>query len=165
MLQLTAGSDILHAIESSGVALYFRQSLWLYPAVEIIHIIGFSVLVGAACLFDLRLIGLARKLPVDECIRHLIRWARISFIAVLPSGIILFAVDATSIGVNPAFRIKLLLILLAGLNAALFHLYTARTIDDWNVGKMPPAGARIAGICSIILWFGVIACGRLIAYL
>lgn len=159
------GSDFLYWIENTEVALFVRQSIWLYPAVEIIHIISFAVLVGSAFLFDLRLLGLARKLPVKESVRHFIRWARISFAVALPSGFILFMVDATSIGVNTAFRVKLMLILLAGLNAAVFHLFTLKTVDNWNINKRPPVAARISGILSILLWFSVITCGRLIAYI
>lgn len=164
MVLLTNNSGFLYWIESTETALFFRQSVWLYPAVEIIHIIGFAVLVGSAFLFDLRLLGLARNLPVKECIRHFIRWARFSFLAVLPSGFILFMVDATNIGMNTVFRIKLFLIVLAILNATIFHMFTAKSINEWNIKNMPPAAAKIAGIISILLWFSVISCGRLIAY-
>lgn len=162
---LTEGSGFLQWLENTEAALFVRQSAWLYPAVEITHIIGFAVLVGSAFLFDLRLLGLARKLPVKESVHHFILWARISFAVVLPSGLTLFMVDATSIGMNTAFRVKLILILLAGFNAAVFHFFTLRTVDDWNINKMPPVAARIAGILSILLWFSVITCGRLIAYI
>jgi len=165
MLAMAGDSGILHWIESSEAALFIRQSLWLYPAVEIIHIIGFAVLVGAAFLFDLRLLGLARKLPIRESINHFIFWARISFLVVLPSGLILFMVDAVNIASNPAFQIKLILILLAGFNALVFHKFTVRSVAKWNSNKMPPIGARISGLISILLWFSVIACGRLIAYI
>lgn len=164
VLALADSQGILHWIEQSGLAVFFRQSIWLYPAVEIVHIIGFAILVGSAVLFDLRLLGMARKLPVTESISHLIFWARISFLAVLPSGLILFMVEASGMAMNPAFRIKLVLILFAGLNAAVFHRFTVKSVEDWNIDKMPPLLARIAGVISILLWFSVIACGRLIAY-
>lgn len=164
MFLLESSSGFLHWLENSEAALFFRQSIWLYPAVEIIHIIGFVVLVGAAFLFDLRLLGMARKLPVKESIKHFILWARIGFLVVLPSGLILFMVNAVSIAINPAFRIKLVLIFLAGLNAFIFHKFTVNTVGNWNINKMPPVRARIAGILSILLWFSVITCGSLIAY-
>lgn len=162
---LVNGSSLFQWLESSGIAHFFRQSIWVYPAVEIIHIAGFAVLVGSAFLFDLRLLGLARKLPVKEILRHLIFWARMSLLAVIPSGFILFMVDASSLASNPAFRVKLVLIVFAGLNAWYFHHYTFKSIDEWNTHRMPPFTARVAGIVSIVLWFSVIACGRLIAYL
>jgi hypothetical protein len=165
MIVFAESFGLLHWLESSGMALSIRQSTWLYPIVEIVHIIGFAVLVGSAFLFDLRLLGLARKLPVTECIRHMIFWARISLIAVLPSGFILFMVDAVSLASNPAFLIKLFLIALAGMNAAVFHLRTVKSVERWDVLGNPPVGAKVAGMLSILLWIGVISGGRLIAYI
>jgi hypothetical protein len=156
--------SVLEWLEGSGLSLFFRQSAWLYPAVEIVHIAGFAVLVGAAFLFDLRLLGFARRLPVSECISHMIHWARLSLIAIVPSGFILFIVDAVSMAANPAFQFKMGFMILAGINAAVFHRFTARSLDQWNVDQKPPPAAAIAGICSIVLWIGVIAGGRLIAY-
>jgi len=156
--------SIFQWLESSSLAIFIRQSHWLYPAVEIIHIAGFALLVGAAVLFDLRLLGLSRKLPVKDCIGHLIFWARISLIAVIPSGLLLFIVEATSLASNSAFQIKLILIAAAGLNAAIFHRFTLRSVDEWNTQAPAPPAARIAGLLSILFWFGVITCGRLIAY-
>ncbi len=152
-------------LESSSLALFFRQSIWLYPIVEIVHIAGFAVLVGAAVLFDLRLLGFAKKMPVSDCMRYLLFWARLSFLAVLPSGIILFVVDATGMISNPAFQIKLILIGLAGLNALVFHKFTMPSVHNWDINKSTPSAARVAGALSVFLWFGVIACGRLIAYI
>jgi len=156
---------LLGWLESSSFALFFRQSAWLYPAVEIVHIGGFAILVGAAVLYDLRLLGFSRSLSVRDVTRHLTVWARLSLLAVIPSGLILFIVDASSLASNSAFQIKLLLILAAGINAALFHRYTLKSVDSWNQDTTPPPAARIAGITSILLWFSVIACGRLIAYI
>jgi hypothetical protein len=165
MLIATETVTLFEWLEASSLAVYFRQSLWLYPIVEIVHIAGFAVLVGAAVLFDLRLLGLSGKLPVTDCIDHLIFWARISFLAVLPSGLILFIVDAVSMISNPAFQIKLVLIGFAILNAMIFHHFTIKSVHRWNVGRLTPPAAKLAGVISMLLWFGVIACGRLIAYI
>jgi hypothetical protein len=165
MIVLAESFGLLHWLENSGMALFIRQSAWFYPIVEIVHIIGFAVLVGSAFLFDLRLLGFARKLPVTECIRHMIFWARMSLFFVLPSGIILFMVEAVSMAANPAFLIKLMLIALAGMNAAFFHLITVKSVDHWNVTEYPPISAKVAGILSILLWIGVISGGRMIAYI
>lgn len=154
----------LTSLENSSVALFFRQSAWLYPSVEIVHIAGFAVLVGAAVMYDLRLLGFSRRLSVHDATRHLTLWARLSLIAVVPSGLILFIVDASSLASNSAFQIKLLLIVAAGINAAFFHRFTLKSVDSWNQDTTPPPAARIAGITSILLWLSVIACGRLIAY-
>lgn len=151
-------------LENSSFALLFRQSAWLYPAVEIVHITGFVLLVGAAVMYDLRLIGLSRRLSVRNATRHLTVWARLSLIAVIPSGLILFTVDASSLASNSAFQIKLILIAAAGINATMFHQFTLKSVDSWDQETAPPPAARIAGVTSILLWFSVIVCGRLIAY-
>lgn len=157
--------SVFEWLESSSLALMFRQSIWLYPIVEIVHITGFAVLVGSAVLFDIRLLGFAKQVPVTDCTRYLLFWARLSFLAVLPSGLILFVVDATGMVSNPAFQIKLILIGVALLNASVFHKFTIISVHEWNINRPTPLAAKITGALSVFLWFGVIACGRLIAYI
>jgi hypothetical protein len=152
-------------LETSGVAVAMRQWLWLYPTVEIVHILGFVVLVGAAFMFDLRLLGLSRGLPVSAMAEHLLRWSRLALLVVAPTGALMFMAHATEMLVNPAFRLKLLLIAAAFLNAALFHRWPFRAVGDWDAEMLAPWPARLAGGLSLLLWTGVIACGRLLAYL
>jgi hypothetical protein len=108
-------------LETSALAMAMREWRWLYPVVEIVHIVGFVVLVGAAAMFDLRLLGVSRPLPVAAMARHLLPWARMSLVLVVPSGLMMFAANATEMAENPAFRLKLVLIAAALLNAAVFH--------------------------------------------
>ena len=82
-------------LETSQVAVAMRQWLWLYPAVEIVHILGFVTLVGAAFMFDLRLLGFTRHLPVSGMATHLLRWSRLSLLLVIPSGVLMFVAHAT----------------------------------------------------------------------
>jgi hypothetical protein len=159
------GPQWLVWLESTTLAAAMRQWLWLYPIVEIIHIAGFVVLVGAAVMFDLRLLGLSRSLPVRDVARHLLPWARASLVLVVPTGLMMFAAHATEMAQNPAFRLKLLLIASAGSNAAIFHRGIFKTVETWNVNAPAPALARIAAVLSLMLWTGVIGCGRLLAYL
>lgn len=152
-------------LEQTAPAAAMREWLWLYPAVEIAHILGFAVLVGAAVSFDLRLLGLSRQLPVAGLERHLLPWARASLLLVVPSGLLMFMAHATEFAGNPAFRLKLLLLAAAGLNAALFHRFTFRSVPAWDRQAPAPAAARAAAVASLLLWAGVISCGRLLAYL
>jgi hypothetical protein len=152
-------------IETTRVAAAMREWLWLYPAVEIVHILGFVLLVGAAFLFDLRLLGLGRQLPVSGLAAHLLRWARLSLLLVVPSGVLMFAAHATEMADNPAFRLKLVFLAAAGLNAAAFHRVPFRSVGDWDTEVLSPALARGAAVVSLVSWTGVIACGRLLAYL
>jgi hypothetical protein len=160
-----AGPAWLVWIETSAAAGAMRHWLWLYPVVEIVHIVGFVVLVGAAVMFDLRLLGLSRVLPVAAMARHHLPWARAALLLVVPSGLLMFAAHATEFAANPAFRLKLILLVAAGLNALLFHRGAFRTVTTWEGGPAVPRAARAAAVVSLVLWVGVIAAGRLLAYL
>jgi hypothetical protein len=151
-------------LEGSAVAIAMRQWLWLYPIVEIVHIVAFVILVGAAAMFDLRLLGFSRQLPVADLAQHLLRWARWSLLLVVPSGLLMFTAHATEMAENPAFRLKLVLIAVAGLNAVGFHLGPFKGVASWNQHVAIPTAAKAAAVLSLLLWAGVIACGRLLAY-
>jgi hypothetical protein len=151
-------------VETSGVAAAMRHWLWLYPVVEILHIVGFVVLVGAAVMFDLRLLGLSRHLPAADMAHHLLPWARTSLLLILPSGLLMFTAHATEWAASPVFRLKLILLAAAALNAALFHRGAFRSVGVWNRDVTAPATAKCAAVVSLLLWLGVISCGRLLAY-
>jgi hypothetical protein len=160
---------VLRGLEESNVAGLVREALWLYPAVEILHIAGFVILVGSAFVLDLRLLGRLRSLPAADLVPSLSRWARRSMVLVVLSGFILFSVDATALAANPAFQIKLVLVAAAVVNASVFHLVIFRGAhyrqdSAWREDAPLPFAARAVGILSLILWFSVIAFGRLIAY-
>jgi hypothetical protein len=162
---LTAGAaGLLAALAATSVSHAMRTDPWLYPLVEIVHIAGFAVLVGSVVLFDLRVLGFARALPVAALGRHLLRWALASLILVVPAGLLLFGAHPVELASNRVFQLKLLLIALAGLNALAFHLLPYRSVADWEGKKQAPPLARIGAALSILLWLGVISCGRLLAY-
>jgi hypothetical protein len=152
-------------LESSAVAVAMRQWLWLYPVVEIVHITGIVALVGGAVMFDLRLLGISRGLPVAALAGHLLSWARVGLGLVVLSGALMFTAHATEWAENPAFRVKMLLIVAAGLNAWAFHRWPFRSVAGWDRDTVAPPRARLAAVVSIVLWLAVIACGRLLAYL
>src|SRR5688500_10021286 len=145
------GPAWLRWLESSAVAVAMRQWLWLYPTVEIVHILGFVILVGAAAMFDLRLLGVSRQLPVTDMARHLLRWARLSLLMVVPSGFLMFMAHATEMAANPAFRLKLLLIAAALFNASSFHRGPFKGVTNWNQNRAIPATAKVAAILSLVL--------------
>ena len=151
-------------LENTALAETLRREPLLFPLVETAHILGFVILVGAAVMFDLRLLGLSRRLPVVDLARHLLPWARGSLGVVVPTGVLLFLTQATHLGRSPVFAMKLSLLGLAGLNAAVFHLGVFRSAQAWNTGVPAPPAARVAAVVSLVLWTGVITCGRLLAY-
>lgn len=159
------GPALLVWLETTAVASAMRHWLWLYPGAEIVHIVGIVLLVGAVALFDLRLLGLSRGLGVSVLAGYLLPWSWVGLALVVPSGLLMFAAHATELAANPAFQVKLVLIAAAGLNAWLFHRGALRPALAWEHGTVPPPRARFAGAASLSLWIGVIACGRLLAYL
>lgn len=88
-------------LEQSGVAQAMRQWLWLYPAVEIVHIIGFVLLVGGVIMFDLRLLGLSPRLPLQDMARHLLPWSWLGLALIVPSGLLMFSAHASEWVGNP----------------------------------------------------------------
>lgn len=151
-------------LAATPVAVAMRDGVWLYPIVETIHIVGFSILVGAVAMFDLRVLGCARRLPVRELGGHLLPWAMGSLLLIVPAGLLMFASGPADFVANPTFGWKLALIAVAGINAALFHVGVYRGVAAWDVHTQAPPGARAHAVLSLLLWVAVIACGRLLAY-
>ena len=157
-------ADVFEWLEYSDVAVYIRQSPIAFPLIEIAHIAGFIFLVGSAFLFDLRLIGVSKKMSVRDLADHLLPWSRRSLLIVIPTGLLLFISQAKTLSTNGVFGLKLVLILIAFSNAGYFHRFTFRNASSWDRGVSTPVAAKAAGIISLLLWTGVISCGRLIAY-
>lgn len=157
-------NTILKGLEDSSWAVTLRQSAWLYPIVEIVHISGIALLVGPAFMFDLRLLGFSKNIPVTELGQHLLPWSRRSLFLIVPSGLLLFITNAYALWYNPVFRIKMLLLVIAGINALCFHYFTFRAIIASNEGSGTPTAAKVSAGISIIAWLTLIACGRLLAY-
>jgi hypothetical protein len=154
----------LGAIEMSVLGVALRESLWLYPIVEVVHLTGIALLVGSIAMLDLRLLGLSNSLPVRRLASHILPWTAASFVLIVPSGLAMFVAHAGEFIANPVFALKICLILAAGVNAAVFHAGVYRGASDWDVNRTPPVAARLAAALSLLLWVSVIACGRLLAY-
>lgn len=157
--------DALTWLAATPLSQAMRTNAWLYPAIEIVHILGFAVLVGSVVLFDLRVLGFARGLSVAALGDHLLRWALASLLLIVPAGLLLFSAHPAELARNPAFQLKLVLIAAAGLNALAFHLFPWRSAGNWEHDLPAPPAARLQALLSILLWIGVISCGRLLAYL
>ena len=141
-----------------------RESLWAFPIVETIHICAFAIVVGSIVVLDLRLIGLSRRVPVSRLASHVLPWTIGAFFVAALAGLTMFTAHAADYVTNEVFMLKMGLILAAGVNAALLHVGAMRASGAWDTDFGPPARVRVAAAVSILLWFGVIACGRLLAY-
>jgi len=154
-------------LEDSSWAEAIRQSLWLYPALEIIHISGIVMLVGGALFFDLRLLGFSKNLSVTGLSTYLLPFSRRGLLLVIPSGLLLFITNAKSLGVDPTFWLKMTLLVIAALNVLVFHQFIFKSAvplqTEEKVEKVP-FPARVSALVSIMAWMAIIACGRLLAY-
>lgn len=148
---------MLAAIENLALAEAIRRSLWAYPLLEIVHIASFGVLLGSLLLFELRVFGAARAIEPALLARLALRCALIAFAGAAASGALLFISGAGEFAAHPAFRVKLVLITIAGANAAVFHLRDGVRRHD--------GVARAQAAASLLLWVLVLTAGRLIAYL
>ncbi len=157
--------DFCKALNHSGMGRAIRDSLWLFPVIETLHIFGIISLVGGTSILDLRLMGLTfRDEPVTKLARRFLPWAWFGFIVQVVTGFFMFASEAVKMYDNWAFKLKMLLILVAGLNAFVFHMLSKDSVKRWDNDPIAPLYARIAGATSILLWFGIVAAGRWIAY-
>jgi hypothetical protein len=155
-------------LEATRIGLLVRESLYGFPILVGVHILGLALSVGTLVWFDLRLLGVAlQAVPVSRVYRRLIPWATAGFLVMLVTGGLLFTGYASAAVKNPFFRIKVAALTLAGVNALFYHfshLVTERGWASWDGDARPPAAARRAGMVSIALWATVILCGRLMAY-
>lgn len=154
----------LAAIERLPLAVAMRHELWLYPIIEIVHITGFVTLVGSVIVLDMRLLGLSKALPLRALARHVLPWSAGALFLIVPSGLMMFIAHAGDFISNTAFVIKMLLLFCAGINAAAFHAGVFRGVAAWDSGIATPPAAKLHAVFSLIIWVGVLACGRLLAY-
>jgi len=156
--------EICAWIEATRVATAIRRSTWLFPTIETIHVLAIVIIVGSVTMLDLRLLGVASK---DRSIRQVheevMPWTWSAFVVALVAGAFLFSSAATKYYVNFPFRMKMLLLVIIGINAGLFELGTYRRVN-WDSETRIRASAKIAGAVGILLWIGVVAFGRWIGF-
>ena len=151
-------------IQNSEIGTGIRESTW-FPIIETTHVLALSLSVGLLLVSDLRLTGVVlRRRPASEVHRQLAPWMLAGFGIMFTTGILLFWSQAAKAYGSIFFRIKLTLLILAAINATTYHLTIYRRMDEWDNKLVPPARARVAGWCSLILWAGIIAAGRTMAY-
>ena len=152
-------------LEATSVAVFVRESLYGFQVLVAFHLLGLMLSVGILLWVDLRLMGVTmQRSRVSDVYRSLAPWFLSGFGVMLVSGAMLFAGFATSAYGNAYFRIKIVVLVLAGVNAIIYHLAAERASAGWDAALRPPALVRIAGLTSIVLWATVILAGRMISY-
>jgi hypothetical protein len=157
-------TEWLTAIQDLPLAAALRDGRWSYAAVNALHIVGIALLFGAIVPLDLRLIGFWRSVRISTLSRVLTPVAVTGVVLAIAAGLLLFSIRAVQYAGTTVFQIKLVLIVCAIANALL-----ARRSIEWEIAQelvrvAPPLRLRVAGALSILLWLGVIACGRTIAF-
>ena len=157
--------SICQWVDSTRLNAVMRQSNWEFPTLDVIHTLGIVLVAGTIMLVDLRLLGLGlRSVGVSQLVARIVPATLGGFGLMLVSGGLLFSSEAVKMYHSPAFRIKIVLLALAGLNALIFHRTIYRDVANWDPRSAAPARARLAGLLSLVFWIAIIAAGRAIAY-
>lgn len=156
---------LLQDLEATALATAIRESGWLFPILETIHVLALTLVVGTIALVDLRLIGfVGRAHPVTRLTTQLLPWTWAAFAFAVASGLLLFASSAETYFDNLAFQLKLGALALAGLNMAVFHRLAYADVHSWDTAHPSPRAARCAGLLSLVFWVAVVVLGRWIGF-
>ncbi|HEY2145347.1 MAG TPA: DUF6644 family protein [Steroidobacteraceae bacterium] len=141
-----------------------RESDWLFPTIETVHVLALVLVVGSIMTVDLRLLGVANKeRPFSQVAAEMLPWTWRAFGIAALAGFLMFSSKALTYYGDIPFRIKILCLVLAGINMMLFHSIGTRRLPEWDDGK-PPWPARFAGGTSLLLWILIVASGRWVGF-
>ena len=141
----------------------FMRTHWAWPAAESLHFVGLSLLVGTIVVFDLRLLGVGRRIPI-AALHALVRWTLVGYAITAVSGLMFLMTEPTEYIYNPAFHYKVLFMALAGVNALTFYATVSRRTLTLGAGQHAPLPARMIAAASLFLWMAVIVSGRLLTF-
>jgi hypothetical protein len=157
--------SILQWIHDTGLATSIREGDTLFPWIECVHVLAITFVVGSIAAVDLRLLGLAsRGRRFSSLNGEIVPLTWIAFAVAVMSGSLLFSAKASQYAANTAFDVKMLLLLLAGVNMAVFQLLILRGSGAWDSASSTPLPAKIAGGLSLCIWIAVVVCGRIIGF-
>jgi hypothetical protein len=156
---------LLNWLENTTLAESIAQSDWAFPVIETLHVIALALVIGTVCVVDLRILGWASvKRPYRELAREVLPWTWAAFCLSAITGSLMFISDASEYSQNTAFRVKLALLLLAGINALVFEWIIARGAPQWGRGVSAPWPGKIAAALSLTLWISIVFFGRRIGF-
>jgi len=157
--------SLWQALETSPVGDFVASSSWAFPAIESAHVVAVVTVVGTVAIMDFKLLGwTSRSWAVSQVSTDTLRWTWIAFLAAVVTGSLLFASKAHIYAIERYFLWKMVLLAVAGVNMAVFHVMTWRSVARWNADRTPPNAARIAGALSLACWVLIVFCGRFIGF-
>ena len=138
---------------------------WIWPLCETLHFVGLALLVGIVGMFDLRVLGVGKGLPLGP-LQRLMPWAILGFLVNLITGFLFFTGDPFQYIHNVAFGFKMLFIGLAGINVIVYYMSGLyRRVDSVAAGQDAPAAAKVVAAISLCLWIGVMYWGRMLPFI
>jgi hypothetical protein len=154
----------LTRLQDLGLPTQIRESDWLFPTIETVHVFALVLVVGTIMTVDLRLLGVVNKeRPFSEVASEMLPWTWTAFAIAALAGMLMFSSKALTYYGNIPFRLKMVCLLLAGINMVLFHWLGTRHLEAWDRGR-PPWTAQVAGGASLLLWTTIVAAGRWIGF-
>ncbi|HIN49958.1 MAG: hypothetical protein MK486_10710 [Gemmatimonadetes bacterium] len=151
-------------VDAFPSSIAMRESIFAFPVLLTVHVVSLVMFAGLVMMMDLRLLGAAyRGTPFSEVQARLFPWQMVGMVVTSIAGLLLFYSQPMRYFGKLLYWIKMGLIVLAGVNAMLFHFTTYRSIAKWDTTS-PPLGAKVAGVLSLAMWACIVAFGRLTAY-
>jgi len=152
-------------LNDTAFSITMRDSTWAEPVVETIHVLTLTLFLGFTVLLDLRLLGVSmRRRRVSEVLQELNPWLVGGFLVMIVTGVLLFCGDPVAFYNSIFFKVKMLMLLLAGLNVWLFSATVGHKMAEWEIDAETPGRAKAAAVVSLVLWVAIVAAGRAIAY-
>jgi hypothetical protein len=160
-LNLQSLTELMEWLQATSWAVFIHTTPWAFTTIELVHVFAISLVIGSIAIVDLRLLGVAStKRPFTELAGAVLPFTWAAFALAVLAGSLLFISQATAYFTNTMFRIKILMIVLAGINMLIFELITVRGVQDWDRKPIPAPAARLAGGLSITCWLLVVIFGR-----
>ena len=155
----------LASLESSGIANRIRDSLYIFPLLESIHVFGLAMVFGTIAIVDLRLLGIAStRRPFARLASDILKWTWAAFALTVATGALMFITNAGVYYHNFFFRAKMVMLALSGLNMLVFELTAGRTIHRWDKQASAPLAGKTAAALSLVMWISIIFLGRWIGF-
>ena len=154
----------LTRLQDLSLPTQIRESDWMFPTIETVHVFALVLVVGTIMTVDLRLLGIANKeRPFSQVASEMLPWTWAAFAVAALAGMLMFSSKALTYYSNIPFRLKMICLLLAGINMVMFHWLGTRHLAAWDGGR-PPRAAQLAGGASLLLWATIVAAGRWIGF-
>jgi len=156
---------LLKSLEETGVAKGIRDSLFWFPVLEAVHVMGLALVFGSILVIDLRALGFASaNRPFAKMSEDILKWTWAAFVVTAITGVLMFVTNARVYAENTFFLIKMVLLALAGANMLAFQFTAGRTAHQWGEGPTAPPIGKLAAALSLVLWISIIFMGRAIGF-